>query len=56
VLYTSILEKNLASNLKFARIVEEVERIRERQMESGKEIEALCDGLMQRAFGGELAI
>lgn len=46
----------LALQQQFARIVEEVERVRERQAESGKEIEALCGGLMQRAFGGELAV
>jgi hypothetical protein len=34
--------------------VEDVERIRERQVKSGKEIEALCGVLMQRAFEGEL--
>lgn len=39
----------------FARIVEEVERFRGKQAESGKEIEALCGGLMQRAFAGELS-
>jgi type I restriction enzyme, S subunit len=39
----------------FARVVESVERIRERQVASGKEIEGLCEGLMARAFGGELA-
>jgi hypothetical protein len=38
----------------FARFVESVERIREQQVESGKEIEGLCEGLMQRAFAGEL--
>ncbi|MFA5266463.1 MAG: hypothetical protein WC379_00710 [Methanoregula sp.] len=38
----------------FARVVESVERIREQQMASGKEIEGLCKGLMQSAFAGEL--
>jgi len=38
----------------FARVVERVERIREQQVASGKEIEGLCEGLMQRAFAGEL--
>jgi hypothetical protein len=33
-----------------------VERIREHQAESGKEIEALCGVLMQRAFRGELVV
>jgi hypothetical protein len=31
-----------------------VERIREQQVASGKEIEGLCEGLMQRAFAGEI--
>nr|WP_321351511.1 restriction endonuclease subunit S [uncultured Methanoregula sp.] len=44
----------LALQQQFARIVQEVERIRERQAASGKEIEGLCEGLMQRAFAGEL--
>jgi Restriction endonuclease S subunits len=44
----------LALQQQFARIVEEVERIRGKQAESGKEIEALCGVLMQRAFRGEL--
>jgi hypothetical protein len=39
----------------FARVVQDVERIREQQGISGKEIEGLCEGLMQRAFTGELA-
>jgi type I restriction enzyme S subunit len=38
----------------FARVVQEVERIRDRQVESGREIEGLCEGLMQRAFNGDL--
>ena len=45
----------LALQQQFARVVLEVERIRERQAASGKEIEGLCEGLMQRAFAGELA-
>jgi len=44
----------LALQQQFARVVEEVERIRERQVESGMEIEALSGGLVQRAFRGEL--
>jgi len=32
-----------------------MERIREQQVASGMKIEGLCEGLMQRAFGGELA-
>jgi type I restriction enzyme S subunit len=44
----------LALQQQFARVVEEVERIREQQLASGKEIEGLCEGLMQRAFAGEL--
>jgi Restriction endonuclease S subunits len=51
-----ILVPPLALQQQFARIVEEVERVREKQAESGKEIEALCGGLMQRAFGGELSV
>jgi type I restriction enzyme S subunit len=45
----------LALQQQFAQIVENVERIRERQVASGKEIEGLCEGLMARAFTGELA-
>ncbi|MDD1703139.1 MAG: restriction endonuclease subunit S [Methanoregula sp.] len=44
----------LALQQQFARVVESVERIRERQVASGKEIEGLCGGLMVRAFAGEL--
>jgi type I restriction enzyme S subunit len=44
----------LALQQQFARIVESVERIREHQAASGKEIEGLCEGLMARAFAGEL--
>jgi hypothetical protein len=39
--------------LQFARIVENVERIRELQMASGIAIEGLSEGMMQRAFRGE---
>jgi type I restriction enzyme S subunit len=38
----------------FAHVVEDVERVRQRQVESEKEIEGLCEGLMARAFEGEL--
>jgi type I restriction enzyme S subunit len=38
----------------FSRIVQEVERIREQQMASGKEIDILFNGLMEKAFCGEL--
>lgn len=38
----------------FAHVVESVERIRERQVASGRQIEGLCEELMQRAFAGEL--
>ena len=44
----------LALQLQFAHIVERVERIRDQHAASGKEIEGLCEGLMQRAFAGEL--
>jgi hypothetical protein len=43
------------STPQFTRIVEDVERIRKRQVASGKDIQVLCDGLMQRAFVGELS-
>ena len=46
----------LALQQQFARVVQDVERIRDRQVASGKEIEGLCEGLMQRAFAGELAV
>jgi len=49
-----ILVPPLAIQQQFARIVESVERIREQQVASGKEIEGLCEGLMARAFAGEL--
>ncbi|MCK9581064.1 MAG: hypothetical protein M0Q92_11560 [Methanoregula sp.] len=38
----------------FAHIVERVERIRQRQVASGREIAVLCEGLMARAFAGQL--
>jgi restriction endonuclease S subunit len=44
----------LALQQQFAQIVENVERIRERQVASGRQIEGLCEGLMARAFRGEL--
>lgn len=44
----------LALQQQFARIVQDVERIREHQVASGRQIEGLCEGLMQRAFAGEL--
>ena len=40
--------------LQFARIVENVERIRERHAESKREIDVLFEGLMAGAFRGEL--
>jgi len=46
----------LALQQQFARVVEDVERIREQQAASGRQIEGLCEGLMQRAFAGELSI
>jgi len=49
-----ILLPPLSLQQQFARVVESVERIREQQVASGKEIEELCEGLMQRAFAGEL--
>jgi type I restriction enzyme, S subunit len=45
----------LALQQQFARVVQDVERIRERQVASGKEIEGLCEGLRARAFAGEIA-
>ncbi|MDP3397201.1 MAG: hypothetical protein Q8S57_11140 [Methanoregula sp.] len=42
--------------MQFARVVESVERIREQQVASGWHIEGLCEGLMQKAFAGELSI
>lgn len=45
----------LALQQQFARVVEEVERVRQHQAESGKEIGELCEGLIQRAFSGELS-
>jgi type I restriction enzyme S subunit len=44
----------LALQQQFARVVEDVERIREQQVASGRQIEGLCEGLMARAFAGEL--
>jgi type I restriction enzyme S subunit len=52
----SILLPPLALQQQFANIVESVERIRQRQVESGCEIERLCEGLMARAFAGELVV
>jgi type I restriction enzyme, S subunit len=45
----------LALQQQFARVVKSVERIRDQQLASGKEIEGLCEGLMQRAFVGDLS-
>jgi hypothetical protein len=42
------------SKQQFARVVEGVERIRDQQVASGKAIERLYEGLMKRAFAGEL--
>lgn len=46
----------LALQQKFACIAQDVERIHEQQVASGRHIEGLCEGLMQRAFGGELVV
>jgi hypothetical protein len=43
-----------ATRQQFAHIVERVERIRERQVASGRQIAGLCEGLMARAFAGQL--
>jgi type I restriction enzyme, S subunit len=50
-----ILLPPLALQQQFAQIVQDVERVREQQVASGKEIEGLCEGLMARAFTGQLA-
>jgi hypothetical protein len=47
--------RRLPLQRQFARVVPEVERICERRVVSGREIEGLCGGLMQRGFRGELA-
>jgi type I restriction enzyme S subunit len=44
----------LALQQQFARVVQDVERIRERQAESKREIYSLFDGLMAGAFAGDL--
>ena len=44
----------LAIQQQFAQIVASVEALREKQRASGVEIEGLFEGLMQRAFAGEL--
>jgi len=46
----------LALQQQFARVVESMERIRDQQAASGRQIEGLCEGLMQRAFAGELVV
>ena len=38
----------------FAQIVERVERVRDQPAAPGREIDRLCEGLMQRAFAWEL--
>jgi type I restriction enzyme S subunit len=50
----TVLLPPLALQHQFARVVEEVERIHERQGESKREIEGLFAGLMAGAFSGEL--
>jgi len=44
----------LALQQEFARIVEQVEALRERQRQSAGEIDLLFEGMMQKAFTGEL--
>jgi len=44
----------LALQQQFARVVEQVEALRERQRASGQEIATLFDALMEMAFAGEL--
>jgi len=51
----NIIVPPLTLQQQFARVVKSVELIREQQMASGWQIEGLCEGLMQRAFAGELA-
>ena len=50
----AITNRIFLSQQQFARVVECVERVRERQVASGRQIEGLCEGLRARAFGGEL--
>lgn len=45
---------SLALQQQFVRIVEDVERVRERQVESKREIDMLFEGLMTTVFSGEL--
>ena len=52
----NILIPPLALQQQFAHVVESVERIRDQQVASGRQIEGLCEGLMQRAFAGELVV
>ncbi|PKL64518.1 MAG: hypothetical protein CVV32_07490 [Methanomicrobiales archaeon HGW-Methanomicrobiales-3] len=42
----------LATRQQFAQIVQDVKRIHDQQVASGREIEGLCEGLMARAFAG----
>jgi type I restriction enzyme, S subunit len=49
-----VLLPPLALQEQFAHIVESIESLREKQKDSGKEIGELLEGLMQRAFSGEL--
>ena len=51
-----VMTPPLALQHQFARVVQDVEQIRDQQVASGKAIEGLCEGLMQRAFAGELAV
>ncbi|MFA5266470.1 MAG: restriction endonuclease subunit S [Methanoregula sp.] len=46
----------IALQQQFAHIVERVERLRDQQVASGKEIEGLCEGLMAMSFAGELVL
>lgn len=50
----TVLVPPLPLQQQFTRVVQDVERIRERQLESGKEINTLFNGIMQKAFCGEL--
>lgn len=45
----------LALQQQFTCIAESLERLRQQQVASSKEIDGLCEGLMQRAFAGDVA-
>ena len=52
--YSIIFPFTIPPHQQFAHLIASIEALREKQRASGKEIEGLFEGLMQRSFCGQL--